>query len=362
MKFALAGGGTGGHAYPVLAVAERLRETFDTELVYYGTEHGPERALAEDMGIPFHAIPASQVRGRSPVRLISGVFNLLRGQRSARREMRRDRPDALFATGGYASAPIGRAARASRVPLLLFLPDVKPGWAVRYMQRQATTIACSVDASLRYLPAKKTVVTGYPVRRQFATATREDGARHFGLDGSVRTVLITGGSQGAHYINRAIASGLRLLLDRAQVLHICGPAEQSWLAHERDQLPQWQRDRYRLLPYTDEMGLAMAVSDLAITRAGASTLGELPSATLPAVLIPGGFSDQHDNAELLVEHGAAVVVPADEIEGLIDTVVGLLIDEARLAAMAEAMRALDRPDAADRLAALLREMGREGAS
>ena len=362
MKFALAGGGTGGHAYPVLAVAERLRETFDTELIYYGTERGPERALAEDMGIPFHAIPASQVRGRSPNRLISGVFNLLRGQRSARREMRRDRPDALFATGGYASAPIGRAARASRVPLLLFLPDVKPGWAVRYMQRQATTVACSVDASLRYLPAKKTVVTGYPVRRQFATATRKDGARHFGLDGSVHTVLITGGSQGAHPINRAIASGLRLLLDRAQVLHICGPAEESWLAHERDQLPEWQRDRYRLLPYTDEMGLAMSASDLAITRAGASTLGELPSATLPAVLSPGGFSDQHQNADLLVEHGAAVVVSSDEIEGLIETVVELLNDETRLAAMAEAMRALDRPDAADRLAALLREMGREGAS
>ena len=97
-----------------------------------------------------------------------------------------------------------------------------------------------------------------------------------------QTVLITGGSQGAHHINRAIAGGLRLLLDRAQVLHICGPAEESWLARERDQLPEWQRDRYRLLPYTDEMGLAMAASDLAITRAGASTLGELPSATLPA--------------------------------------------------------------------------------
>jgi UDP-N-acetylglucosamine--N-acetylmuramyl-(pentapeptide) pyrophosphoryl-undecaprenol N-acetylglucosamine transferase len=362
MKFALAGGGTGGHAYPAMAVAERLRDSFDTELVYYGTERGPERALAEDMGIPFHAISASQVRGRSPARLISGVFNLLRGQRSARREMRRDRPDALFATGGYASAPIGRAARASRVPLLLFLPDVKPGWAVRYMQRQATTVACSVDASLQYLPAKKTVVTGYPVRRQFELATREDGARHFSLDASVRTVLVTGGSQGAHFINRAISGGLRQLLERAQVLHICGPAEESWLARERDQLPEWQRDRYRLLPYTDQMGLAMAVSDLAVTRAGASTLGELPSATLPAVLIPGSFSDQHHNADLLIDHGAAAVVPSNEVEDLVGTVVDLLNDDARLTTMREALRALDRPDAADRLAALLREMGREGAS
>ena len=362
MKFALAGGGTGGHAYPALAVAERLRDSFDTELVYYGTDHGPERALAEDMGIPFRTIPASQVRGRSPARLLSGLFNLLRGERSARRGLRDDRPDALFATGGYASAPIGRAARASRVPLLLFLPDVKPGWAVRYMQRHATTVACSVDASLQYLPAKKTVVTGYPVRRQFTRATREEGARHFDLDPSVHTVLITGGSQGAHHINRAVASELRRLLDRAQVLHICGPAEESWLVREREQLPQWQRNRYRLLPYTQEMGLAMAVSDIAVARAGASTLGELPAARLPVVLIPGGFSDQRHNAELLVSRGAAAVVPSGEVEGLIETVIALLNDEPRLAAMQEAMRALDRPDAAERLAALLREMGREGAS
>ncbi len=362
MKFALAGGGTGGHAYPAIAVAERLRDTFDTELVYYGTERGPERAIAEDMGIRFHAIPASQVRGRSPGRLLGGVFNLLRGQRSARRELRRDPPDALFATGGYASAPVGQAARASRVPLLLFLPDVKPGWAVRYMQRHATTVACSVDASLKFLPAKKTVVTGYPVRRQFTRATREQGAAHFDLDATVHTVLITGGSQGAHHINRAIAIELRRLLERAQVLHICGPAEQSWLAREREQLPDWQRDRYRLVPYTEQMGLAMALADLAVTRAGASTLGELPAARLPAVLIPGGFSDQRRNADFLVQQGAAAAVPSGEIEGLIETVVELLDDEARLAAMGEAMRALDRPDAAERLAALLREMGREGAS
>ena len=217
MKFALAGGGTGGHAYPVLAVAERLREGFDTDLVYYGTERGPERMLAEEAGIPFRTVAASQVRGRSPARLLSGLFNLLRGERSARRGLRDDRPDALFATGGYASAPIGRAARASRVPLLLFLPDVKPGWAVRYMQRHATTVACSVDASLRYLPAKKTVVTGYPVRRQFTRATREEGARHFDLDPSVPTVLITGGmatneaaeEPGQRYRPRALAERTR---------------------------------------------------------------------------------------------------------------------------------------------------------
>jgi UDP-N-acetylglucosamine--N-acetylmuramyl-(pentapeptide) pyrophosphoryl-undecaprenol N-acetylglucosamine transferase len=357
MKFALAGGGTGGHAYPAIAVAERLRESFDTDLVFYGTEHGPERALAEDAGILFRSIPASQVRGRSPWRLTSGVFNLMRGEIRARHDLKRERPDAVFATGGYASAPIGQGAHAARVPMLLFLPDVKPGWAVRYMQRHATTVACSVDASLAYLPARKTVVTGYPVRRQFAEATREDGAKHFGLDPLVRTVLVTGGSQGAHHINRAISAALPRLLDRAQVLHICGRDEVSWLNREREELPQWQRDRYLLVSYTKEMALAMAAADLAVTRAGASTLGELPAANLPAVIVPLQLSDQAVNARYLADQGAATIVNSDDVGQLVDTVLAILESDEQLSSMRTAMTALNQPDAAGRLAALLREMG-----
>lgn len=366
MKFALAGGGTGGHAYPAIAVAERLRDSFDTELVYYGTTHGPERDLASGAGIPFRAIPASQVRGRSPWRLGSGLFNLLRGQRRARRELRADPPDALFATGGYASAPMGSATRSRHVPMLLFLPDVKPGWAVRYMQRHATTVACSVEASLAFLPPRKTVVTGYPVRRQFADATRDEGARHFGLDPTVRTLLVAGGSLGAHHINRTIAAALPRLLERAQVLHISGPDDETWLERERAQLPDWQRARYHVTGYTSEMAMAMAAADLAITRAGASSLGELPVSGLPAIMLPGEFSDQRTNASYLVTQGAAVSLMPAELDSLADTAIALLDDEPRLSAMREAMTALARPDAAERLASMLREMarreGREGAA
>ncbi|MDP6606383.1 MAG: glycosyltransferase [Dehalococcoidia bacterium] len=363
MKFALAGGGTGGHAYPAMAVGERLRDSFDTELVYYGTDGGPEHGLADSAGIPFRSVPASQVRGRSPWRLGSGIFNLLRGRRRARRVLRDDSPDALFATGGYASAPIGSAARSRHVPMLLFLPDVKPGWAVRYMQRHATTVACSVEASLAFLSPRNTVVTGYPVRRQFTGVTREQGARHFGLDPSVHTLLVAGGSLGAHHVNRVVAAALPRLLDRTQVLHISGRTDASWLERERAPLPDWQRERYHVTGYTDEMAMAMAAADLAITRAGASSLGELPVSGLPAIVLPGGFSDQHANASYLVAQGAAVSLPPGELESLPDVAIELLDDEARLAAMCEAMSALAHPDAAERLASMLREMAqREGAA
>ena len=356
MRFALAGGGTGGHAYPAIAVAERLREAFDTQLIYYGTDHGPERALARDAGIPFHAIPASQVRGRSPWRVASGLFNLLRGERRARRWLQADAPAALFATGGYAAAPLGRAAAARGVPMLLFLPDVRPGWAVRFLQRHATTVACSVETSLQFLPRRKAVVTGYPVRRQFSEATREAGTRHFGLDPQVSTLLVTGGSQGAHQLNRVVADALRSLLDRAQLLHICGRAEESWLNRERDRLPNWQRDRYRVVAYTDEMALAMAAADLAVTRAGASVLGELPVAGLPAIVVPLELSDQRMNADYLVHQGAAVGLAPRQLDELPETALQLLEDETRRTSMAESMRALARPDAAERLATMLREM------
>ena len=355
MKFALAGGGTGGHAYPAIAVAERLRTVEGTELVYYGTDRGPERAVAEQAGIPFRAVPASAIRGRSPWRLATGLVRLWRGTEVAARALAEDHLAAVFATGGYAAAPVGRAAHRLGVPLLVFLPDVKPGWAVRFLARYAATVACSVESSLTSLPAGRGVVTGYPVRRQFLEATRAEGIARFGLDPALRTVLIAGGSLGAHQINLAVAEMLRGLLEQAQVLHISGVEEEYWLAREREKLPDWLRSRYHLHAYTDEMAYAMRAADLAVTRAGASTLGELPVSGLPAIVIPGGFSDQHLNAAYLARQGGALMLPAARLDELDALVRALLDNHDRRGAMAEAMTRLARPDAAQRLADLLRE-------
>ncbi len=356
MKFVLTGGGTGGHAYPSVAVAERLRERGNVELFYYGTPRGPERAVAEAEGFEYRAVRAAPVRSRSPWRMARGAIQLALGYRESLRWLDRDAPQAVFATGGYAAAPVGRAASRRGIPLLLFLPDVRPGWAVRALQRRATKVACSVHGSLEYLAAEKATVTGYPVRRQFADAEREEGARRFDLDPAVRTLLVTGGSLGAHSINLAIAGALRPLLDRAQIIHIAGRDEEAWLAREREQLSFWHRERYQLRAYTDEMAWAMAASDLAVTRAGASVLGELPAAGLPAVVIPGGFSDQRANATFLASQGAAVMLGGDDLDRLEDEVTQLLDDDARRASMAEAMAGLARPHAAQELADTLLEL------
>ncbi|MCY4639732.1 MAG: UDP-N-acetylglucosamine--N-acetylmuramyl-(pentapeptide) pyrophosphoryl-undecaprenol N-acetylglucosamine transferase [Chloroflexi bacterium] len=354
MRVVLAGGGTGGHAYPAIAVAEALREQPGAEIIYYGTPGGPERTIAEQHGIPFQGVHASQLRG-SPARMIRGAWNLARGSREASRHLRRDRPGAVFATGGYAAAPVGRAARRSGIPLVVFLPDVKPGWAVRFLERYAATVACSVEGSLGALRARSRVVTGYPVRRQFREATREQGLRRFGLEAGIPTLLVAGGSLGSHHLNSVIAGELRDLLSRAQIVHIAGAAEEPWLARERERLPAWQRARYHLYAYTDEIAWAMAAADLAVTRGGASILGELPATRLPAVIVPGRFSDQRRNADFLVERGAALMLPEREIDALPDLVRRLLGDPGERERLGEAMSALARPDAAARLAEIVRE-------
>ncbi len=354
MRYALAGGGTGGHAYPSLTVGEVLRSR-GADLVYYGSPQGPERALAQAAGIEYRAIPASQVRG-GPKRMILGGLNLLRGRFFAQRRLRADRVGSLFATGGYAAAPVGWAASAAGVPMLLFLPDVVPGWAVRFLGKHATRIACTADASVPSLPAGKAVVTGYPVREQFTLATRAEGIARFGLDPELPTVLVTGGSLGARRINTAVAQALPRLLDRAQVLHISGREEATWLGEERARLADRHRERYHLLPYTEEMAWAMAASDLAVTRAGASTLGELPAVGLPAIVVPGTFSDQHQNATYLASRGAATVLPETRLDSLEAEITRLLDDTAARERMAQAMRDLARPEAASRLADLMEEI------
>ena len=171
IKIVLTGGGTGGHVYPALAVAEQIMENFDAEIFYYGTKHGPERTIAEQNNFTYRAISASQVRGKSPIRLATGLFNLWRGTKEAQKKFRKDQPNVVFATGGYVAAPIGRAAKICGIPLIVFQPDIYPGWAVKFLTRYATSIACSSDKSLDYLPPLKTKVTGYPIRKQFLEAT-----------------------------------------------------------------------------------------------------------------------------------------------------------------------------------------------
>lgn len=312
-------------------------------------------------GLPFAGIPAGGVHGLAPWRAAVNLAKLARGFLVALRLGRRRRPDALFVTGGYASVPVALAAWTLRVPILLYLPDIEPGLAVRFIARLATRIGVTVEDSRDFLPAHKVVVTGYPVRPEFAGMGRQAARAALGLPEDAPVLLAFGGSTGARSINQAVVENLEALLEVAYVIHISGERDWPWVAAQGDVLPASVRGRYYPYPYLHgaAMGQALAAADLAVCRAGASTLGELPYFGLPAVLVPYPYAWRYQrvNAEWLASRGAAVVVEDARLkESLVPTVRSLLENPARLAGMRERARALARRDAAERLAELVMEL------
>lgn len=355
-----AGGGTGGHVYPGLSVAAALRGMQpNAELLYVGTGDAQEARIVRASGMRYAGVRASGIRARSPLRATTGVAALSVGVIQAARVLARFKPRVVFATGGYGSVPVALAAAVRRIPLVIFLPDVVPGWAVRATTRLAQRIVTSTEAALEFLPLTKSVVTGYPVRPEFFEIDRPAARERIGLPPRVPVLLVTGASSGALDLNTAFARHLPQFATLAHVLHLTGRRDEARMQSYRARLTEAQQARYHVYGYLDDMPAAMASADLAISRAGASAFGELPAVGLPAVLVPLDLSDQARNAAFLESQGAAVVIKnADAPERLFAAVNGILTDPERLAEMRRAMTALARPTAAREIARTLLEVAR----
>lgn len=363
MRLALSGGGTGGHVYPALSIAEalkrELRANGDLQMIYIGSSGGQEEDIVGHEGIAMRTISSAPIRGRLPWEMAANAGKVAAGVRQARKLLGEFQPDVVLSTGGYASFPVAVAARTRGVPVALYLPDLYPGWAVRAIARLAQKVAVSAVESLRRLPAGKTVVTGYPVRDDFWHADRRRGRERLGLDPEEKVLFVTGASSGAHSINKAVASELPGLLELCEVVHLSGVNDEPWLTEVSDSLPDALRNRYHLYGYMhDEVPWAMAAADLALCRSGASVLGELPATGLPAVVVPYPYAGGHQrvNARYLEKNGAAIVLEDDELDEILPRVGGLLHDETRLRSMLDAARRLARPDAAGRIARILIEL------
>lgn len=359
MRIAITAGGTGGHIFPAVSVFEALRQLDPSvEARFFGPENRGERAMVAATGLPFEVVPSAAIRGRGPIGLVRSAWSLARGVFAALRKFRAFRPDAVFSTGGYASFPGAVAARLLRRPLVVYLPDVSPGWAVRAEARLATRMATTAEAALALLPRTKTRVTGYPVRETFFTVSRAEARERLGIPPGDLVVLVAGASQGARAINQALFSGLGDLLRRAHVLHVTGAAGLADAEAVAAGLEPALREHYRPAAFRDDLPVAMLAADLAVMRAGASILGELPAAGLPAVLVPGTFAGAHqkDNAKWLESAGAAIVLEESSIDRLGGLLGELVDDPERLQAMAASARALVRPEAARDIARLIEEV------
>lgn len=360
MNVLLAGGGTGGHVYPGLAIAEALhRRDPNARVLFVGSRAGMEASLVPAAGVPFVGLAVRPPRSRVPWRVAVSAASVGVGLVQAFGVVARFRPDAVIATGGVAAVPAVIAAAVANVPVVVLEGNAVPGSTNRMLARYSRVIAVSSDEAASRLPAGRTVMTGLPIRREVYTATRRDGLAAFGFDGHRKTVLIIGGSQGATRLNTAAEEAVRRLAARRdlQVLHQVG---RGWSGAERDRAPAEVAGgiRYLPVPYLEHIGAAYACADLVVSRCGANALAEITANGRPSILVPYPFAaDDHQtrNASSLVAAGAAVLVPDSQLTGelLAGAITELLESPGRLEAMAACAGSHGRPDAADRVITLI---------
>ncbi len=364
LRVIFAGGGTGGHVFPAVAMAQALRRRGDVEVTFVGARGGlEERILGGDERVVL--LPGSGVRGAGAWGRLRALARLAVAVLSGVRRIRRERPDVVVGTGGYASAAMAVAAVITRTPLVLQEQNSVPGLVNRRLARFADRVLVAFDAACEALGRTARVeVVGNPLRPA-RELSREAAAREIGVDPARPVVVVVGGSRGARRLNDAAAGAAECLRRccNAQTVIVTGRDDA-----ERVRARVANVEGVRVLPWCDAMDAVFAAADVAVARAGASVVFELARAGVPTVFVPyphAADDHQRRNAEPFAAAGGARVVADDELtpETLVEVVCELVEHPAERRAMAEAMRAAARPDAADRAAeAILDVVKKNGAA
>lgn len=354
MRYLLTGGGTGGHIYPALAIADALRELDpQAELLYVGTEAGRESGVVPRAGIPFATISSSGLVNLSARQKLVGLFRAVKGLWEAMGQIRRFRPDVVIGTGGFVSGPVMLAARLLGRPLVIQEQNAFPGVTNRIAARWAQAVFVPYDEARPYFPRGAQIRrVGNPIRQEVGEATREEGRKAFGYAESDRVLLVMGGSGGARDLHNAVVEAVGLIQSAApgslKVLHVTG---ERYL----EQVRRAYGDRLgvTVVPYLHNMPEAYAAADAGVFRAGAITLAEIQVRGLPAVLIPSPnvtHNHQEWNARTLESRGAALVVREKELspQRLADGIRAALGEAGP--AMRVALLELAEPDAARSIA------------
>ncbi len=378
LRVVIAGGGTGGHIYPGLSVAQQLRQRGD-EVIFVGTRRGLESDLVPRAGFPLELLDLQGLPRRLSRAALHSGWLAARALGQTWRFLSRVRPHVVLGTGGYAAGPVVLAAALRRIPTVIHEQNAVPGLTNRLLARVVDRVALGYEEAGRWLaPRHKLVVTGNPIRPEILEVQRTEGAARLGLDPARFTILILGGSQGARRLwTAALEAQPQLSAERdLQVVVVTGKGAYDEVAAQlkakggrplqgigRGQVDPMaalglQLGAMRVLPYLYDMPAALAAADLVVGRAGAISLAEITARGLPAILVPYPYAagnHQALNARVLEEVGAAVVIPDQELTGdrLLAVLRPLLHDRSRLAAMAAASRRLGKPDATKRLVAVL---------
>jgi len=357
----IAGGGTGGHIYPAIAIAqEYLRRDPSRKLIFVGTEYGLEKTIVPKAGFPIEFISVGGLKGKSLGQTIRNLLRLPLGFAGAWKLITRYRPSAILGVGGYSSGPVVLIGSLRKIPTLIHEANAAPGLTNRILARFASAVAVAFPAALDALK-RPGQVTGNPVRAEFYRSTvKPRGERG---DGKVR-LLIFGGSQGSRILNDTFTGALLFLSrlkDRLDIVHQTGPGEHGRVA-EAYRASAF-RDA-RVVPYLDAMSDELAAADLVISRSGAMTVGELTALGRGAILVPFALATnnhQEMNARELERAGGAIVITEAQLtpEKLAGTVSEILSDPQRAARMGQAAKALATPNAAGDIVSMIERLGQK---
>lgn len=351
----LSGGGTAGHIYPALALAERLQAD-GWDVRFAGTPSGLEATLVPEVGIPFKPFVATGFDRAKPWTLVSGVARIAKSAAVAKRWFDQIKPACIVGFGGYVSIPVALAAERAGIPVVVHEQNSVMGMANRFISKRAQAVCLTYPIQSDDAGADAWQVVGNPVRASVLSASREEGRAYLGIPPESTVLVAFGGSRGARHLNQAVAAlkGELLAIEGLHVVHMTGALDFERTIEALD-LTEDEAARWHVKEYESEMGLVLAAADACLSRAGATSLAEIAARAIPAVLVPyphATGNHQALNARSCEEAGCAVVIADEDVEGegFRRAVLEIAVDSELRGRMREAARAMGADDAAGKLA------------
>ena len=307
-KIIMTGGGSAGHVMPNIALIEKLRDE-GYEIHYIGTKNGIERELVEKYDyVTYHPISSGKLRRYFSLKNLTDPFRVLKGISQSRRIVKKVEPNVVFSKGGFVSVPVVRAAASLKIPCIIHESDMTPGLANKLCIPVSRKICCNFPETFDMLPPEKAVLTGSPIREELSTGNKEVGLAFCGFNHEKPVIMVMGGSQGAAAVNQAIRDALPKLLEKYQVVHLCGKDKMDNLLLT---VPGYKQFEY----IKEEMKDLLAMADLVISRSGANAISEILALRKPNILIPlpSGRGDQLLNADSYEAQGFSIVINEDDL-------------------------------------------------
>ena len=317
-KIVLTGGGTAGHVTPNIALLPALKEA-GYEIYYIGSKDGIEKKLIADYDIPYYGVSSGKLRRYLDIKNLTDPSKVINGYFEARVALRKIKPDIVFSKGGYVSVPIVAAAQRLRIPTIIHESDITPGLANKICMPLAKAICCNFPETMEYVPKDKGVLTGTPIRAELSKGSKDAGLSLCGFSNDKPVLMIIGGSQGSRAVNACVRESLDMLLEKFQVVHLCGKGNLDESLNNKSGYKQFEYIK-------DELKDIFAAADIVISRAGANAICEILSIRKPNLLIPlptsGSRGDQLLNAKSFEAQGYSMVLREEDMtkESLVEAV------------------------------------------